>query len=263
MPLLNLHFATEHGLLLLRPDVPLPGFTAAFSTRVELRAQGPRFCNYGFSGRPGARTTRDKLMRALALNRNMLTAAWQEHTAHVALVDRDTAGCGGFSAATRIPDTDALATRVPGAALAVMTADCVPILLADPGAAAAAAIHAGWRGSAQGIIAQTVQALRSSYNSRPRHIIALIGPHICAHCYEVGPDVAKHVSDHSALTPAGHKYFLNLARWNSTLLRETGVLKKNIYVTHYCTSCRTDLFYSYRADKKNRGSNASLIAITG
>lgn len=261
LPESKLHFTTGRGLLLLRPDDPPPGFTMAFTTRIELRRQGPHFCNYGFFGKPGARRNRENLMLDLNLPADKLTAGKQEHTANVSMVDQAAAGRGGLWAGTRIPATDALATNLPGVCLAVMTADCVPILLADPAAPAAAAIHAGWRGSAAGIVANTVQAMKSAFGSRPRNITAWLGPHIGPCCYEVGADVARHVKEPAALNQTGRKYYLNLAAWNISLLRDAGVLKKNIHVTDYCTSCRTDLFYSYRADTKNRGSIASLIAI--
>jgi len=205
---------------------------------------------------------RKSLLAALSLAPDQFTVANQEHTAAVAVVDPLTAGSGGLNPDTRIARTDALCTSLPQVALGVMTADCVPILLADPRTRAVAAIHAGWRGSAAGIVANAVHAMTNHFGARPRDILAFLGPHIGPCCYEIGNDVAQKISDPGALTVSGKKFLLDLGAWNTSLLRETGVLKKNILKTHYCTACRTDLFHSYRADKKVRGSNVSLIWIT-
>lgn len=205
---------------------------------------------------------RETLLAALSLPADQFTVANQEHTSAVAIVDRETAGTGGLNPDTRIARTDALSTSLPQVALGVMTADCVPILLADPCTRAVAAVHAGWRGSAAGIVANTVHSMKTHFGARPRDILAFLGPHIGACCYEVGNDVARKITTPGALSEYGKKHLLNLGEWNTALLRKSGVLKKNIYVTHYCTACRTDLFHSYRADKKIRGSNVSLIWLT-
>ena len=261
MPQLKLELENASGLLLLRPVEPIKGVTAVFTTRVALTPRGPRLCNYGFHGRSGARAAREKLCRALDLPPERLTTGHQAHTANVAAVTPELAGRGGLDKTLRLPDTDGLITDLPRTPLAVMTADCVPVLLADPVQRAVAAVHAGWRGSATGIPGAAVRAMQQQYGSRPRDIVALIGPHIQACCYEVGPDVTRRVNEPAAIEKRGKSTFLDLAQWNQRLLRNAGLLKKNIYTTAWCTACHTEMFYSYRADKKRRGSNASLIAL--
>lgn len=259
---LDLQLTTNGGLLLLRPAFDTPGFSFAFSTRVQLRPQGPRFCDFGTRGNAAAMRARRALLHALDLPAQAFTLGNQEHTANAAVVDRESAGAGGLDPATRIPATDALATVLPRTPLGALTADCVPILLADPRSRTVAAIHAGWRGAAAGVAHNTVQAMRALSGAKPRDILAFLGPHIGPCCYEVGAEVARQVSETRAIAPHGKKFMLNLAVWNASLLRSAGLLKKNIFASDYCTACRTDLFHSYRADKKVRGSNVSLIWLT-
>ena len=261
MNLLKLNPEITGGLLLLRPAIETPGFTIAFTTRVELSPRGPRFCNFGFYGRPGAAKSRKKLCEALGLPPRRLTVGEQVHSATVAVVGEEHAGRGGLKAALRIPKTDGLTTCIPGTPLAVMTADCVPVIITDPERRAAAAVHAGWRGSAGGILQNAVAAMRSSFGSSPRNLIAFIGPHIGPCCYVIGPELAEKISEPSALSHSEKGISLNLALWNVSILRSAGLLSKNIHATDLCTSCHTELLYSYRADKKNIGSNASLVSI--
>ena len=86
---------------------------------------------------------------------------------------------------------DALVTATPGLLLAVQTADCIPILLADPEHRIVAAIHAGWRGTLKRIAEKTVGRMRMLFGTRPENIIAALGPGIGRCCYEVGPEVVK------------------------------------------------------------------------
>jgi len=89
------------------------------------------------------------------------------------------------------PRGDAHVTRTPGLLLAVQTADCVPILLADPKHRAVAAVHAGWRGTLRRIAAKTIGRMQMLFGSRPADVIAALGPGIGRCCYEVGPEVVQ------------------------------------------------------------------------
>ena len=186
---------------------------------------------------------------------------------------------------------DALITATPGLLLAIQTADCIPILLADPHHRAVAAIHAGWRGTLARIAAKTVGRMQMEYSTRPEELIAAIGPGISQCCYEVGPEVVKEFAakfpdarnwfegpfDQLAsgedpnplpwltMMPPGHqpplpRCMLDLKAANSAILAEAGVRAKNIFATDLCTSCRTDLFFSYRREKTT-GRMLSVIGI--
>src|SRR5580658_8570156 len=87
---------------------------------------------------------------------------------------------------------DALISDRPGIIIGIRTADCVPVLLADPPNRGIAAVHAGWRGTAAQIVRETVAATAAKWQTRPQDLRAAIGPSIGSCCYEVGPEVARH-----------------------------------------------------------------------
>ena len=121
--------------------------------------------------------------------------ARQVHGAGVRVVGAADRGSGAFGLDDAIADADALVTGTPGVVLAILTADCVPIVLHDPVADVLACVHAGWRGTVAGVTAAALAAMRS-LGSRPPDVIAGIGPAIAASRYQVGPDV------HQAVTQA-------------------------------------------------------------
>ncbi len=175
---------------------------------------------------------------------------------------------------------DALITATPNLLLAVQTADCIPILLADPEHRVVAAIHAGWRGTLKRIAEKTVGRMRMLYGTRPEKIIAAIGPGIGRCCYEVGPEVVKEFGSQFeearawfdgpydvlvsgedpnplpwlTMMPPGHhppepRAQLDLFAANRAILENAGVSATNISASDLCTACRTDLLFSYRREK--------------
>jgi hypothetical protein len=155
-------------------------------------------------------------------------------------------GCAG--------EGDALYTNRAGAALAVRTADCLPILLADARSRAVAAIHAGWRGTAAGIVSATLQRMRAECGVDPRKVCAAIGPGIGACCYHVGLDVARRFG----LDAAGR---LDLAAENRRQLLQAGVPRAQLQVFQACTCCDPARFHSWRRDKNACGRMISYIRI--
>lgn len=137
--------------------------------------------------------------------------------------------------------------RVPS----VRTADCVPVLLADREGRAAAAVHAGWRGTAARVVQEAVRAL-SRHGVPARRLLAALGPAILPCCYEVGADVAGAVVAASegaggATSRAGRRS-LDLQAANRAQLVAAGVPTEAIHLARLCTACRRDLFFSYRRD---------------
>jgi polyphenol oxidase len=177
---------------------------------------------------------------------------------------------------------DALFTRDRGFLLAIQTADCVPILLVDARTRAVAAIHSGWRGTLKRIAEKTLGRMRMELGTRPEDVIAAIGPGIGGCCYEVGHEVAKEFAaqfpdardwfegpfDATAagdndlnwlpwltMAPPGHapeppRVHLDLIAANRAILAGAGVPDRNIFVSGFCTGCRTDLFFSYRKERR-------------
>ena len=138
-----------------------------------------------------------------------------------------------------IGEGDALVTAQPGLLLTIRTADCIPILIADPVHHAVAAVHAGWRGTAAGIASKTVKKMAASFSSNPADLIASIGPGINACCFEVGPEVAVHFG-----TDATH---VDLIEANRRDLIAAGVTQVDLGAP--CTVCAVGLFHSFRRDK--------------
>jgi len=165
---------------------------------------------------------------------------------------------------------DALATDRPGLILAIRTADCLPLLLADPEHEAVAAVHAGWRGTARGIAGRVVRGLAERYGARPSRLLAALGPCIGPACYEVGEDVR------SAFVRAGRgdaafrrtggrdragdpKYVLDLRAANRRQLLDAGLPAEAVSDMGLCTHCDGRLL-SYRRD---RDTSARLYNFIG
>ena len=138
------------------------------------------------------------------------------------------------------PEADSLATNQKGLKIGVRTADCVPILLADPVQKVVAAVHAGWKGTTLNAVGEAVGVLGKQFSIDPKNLKAAIGPCIRSCCFEVGKD-------------RGERFFVDLQQTNRHQLLESGVLDQYIEILPECTYCRTDLLYSFRrGDEKPR-----------
>jgi len=156
------------------------------------------------------------------------------------------AGCLG--------EGDALLDDTPGMLLAVRTADCLPILLVDERNRAVAAVHAGWRGTAAGIVGETVKAMREKFSTRPEDVHAAIGPGIGGCCFEVGAEVAAQFGGKSDC-----KTKINLVEINREQLLASGVAGARIYTAELCTVCNVDDFFSFRRQKNDAGRMLSVV----
>ena len=148
---------------------------------------------------------------------------------------------------------DALLERTPGAVVAVRTADCIPILLADARNRAVAAVHAGWRGTVAEIAVRAVEAMAREFGTRPEDLHAAIGPGIGVCCYEVGPEVAAHFG-------AAGRAHVDVAEANRRQLAACGVPAERIYVAGLCTACLTE-FHSFRRDRESAGRQYSFVGV--
>jgi YfiH family protein len=155
---------------------------------------------------------------------------------------------------------DALVSHTPGRIVGIKTADCVPILLADPATRAVASVHAGWRGTAANIIQRTVSAMSAQWQTRPEDIRAAIGPSIGPCCYEVGEEVARHFGMHSLGMGGSGKVHLDLPRENEKQLRAAGV--RDIWISGECTFCAAGRFFSWRREQERAGRMISFIGLT-
>jgi len=151
-------------------------------------------------------------------------------------------------------EADALLERTPGAVVAVRTADCIPILLADPRTRAVAAVHAGWRGTVAEIARRAVEAMAREFGTRPEDLHAAIGPGIGKCCYEVGPEVAAQFG-------AVGRAHIDLAEANRRQLEASGVPAARVYVAELCTRCLAAEFHSFRRDRESAGRNYSFVGV--
>jgi polyphenol oxidase len=188
---------------------------------------------------------------------------------------------------------DGLITATPGLLLAIQTADCLPIVLVDPKRRAVGVFHAGWRGTVKRIIEKGVGEMRLQFASRPSDLKAAIGPGVHGCCYQVGEEVRQQFESQFAYAarlfreveesdpvrekypmlfltarPPGHgalpkKIFLDLVEANRQQLLAAGVPAKSIEASPLCTSCRTDLLFSYRAEKGRTGRMMGVAGIRG
>ncbi len=192
-----------------------------------------------------------------------LAANWQVHGADVRLV-RD-----GEDARSEDMHCDASTTNARGILLASKTADCVPVLLGDARTGACASIHAGWRGTLAQIVRKTVERMGAEFGTRGRDVCAAIGPAARSCCYEVGAEVIEafrerfaYASELFTPTREGHA-LIDLQRANREQLVELGVNAERIHIAPLCTMCRTDLFFSYRREKKLYGRTGRLLSVIG
>lgn len=160
---------------------------------------------------------------------------------------------------------DALVTRIPGTAVAIKAADCVPVLLADPVSGAVTGAHAGWRGTLVRVVDAAVRALAAEAGAPPSRLRAVIGPAIRSCCFEVGPEVVSafreegHDVDGFALRPrAAGRPHLDLVRANRLQLLATGLPEDGIEDTGLCTRCQPT-FHSYRREGPAVGRNWSVV----
>lgn len=163
---------------------------------------------------------------------------------------------------------DAHITDRHGFALGVVTADCVPVLLIDRKKKIVAAVHAGWRGTAKRILQKTVKKMSDSFGSKPEDMIAGIGPSIGKCCYEVDEKVIEPMKkefdylNRFSIQKKEKKWHLDLQMINKEQLIETGLMQDNINIVSLCTSCHSDLFYSYRRDGAGTGRMMAVVMIT-
>ena len=185
---------------------------------------------------------------------------------------------------------DGLITRTPGLLLAILTADCLPVILVDTKRRAVGVFHAGWRGTVRRIVEKGVGEMHRCFGTRPGDLKAAIGPAVHGCCYAVGREVrtqfesqfeygSKLFREVEESDPVREKYpllfltarapghselpkkiFLDLVEANRRQLMAAGVAAKNISASPLCTSCRTDLLFSYRAEK---GVTGRMMAVAG
>ncbi len=268
-----------------------------------------RWLVHGFSTRPGGASTayggkslnlgftahdeRDRVERNRALLLAMLGARTAKKPWPIATVRQIHSDLIHVvrSAELERPAGDGMVTNIPEVVLAVLTADCFPVLLVDKKNHAVGAFHAGWRGTVQRIAVKGLGIMRHEYGTEPRDVLAVVGPGIQNCCYEVGEEVRSRFESQFAFAdklfhytrdsdPVREKYpllfmnmrapghgdlceklHLDLQLANRLQLEEAGVPAKQISAISGCTACDTRRFFSHRAEKGHTGRMMAAIGI--
>jgi polyphenol oxidase len=251
--------------VLVAEDLLGAGVVAAFTGRAG-GGSAPPYDTLNLGLRVG-----DDLRRVLANRRRVATVlglagrpwalARQVHGAEVLRVTAGGLGAGPPEAKPPLGDADGLVTADPGVVLAVLTADCVPVLLADPAAGVVGAVHAGWRGLAAGVVEAGVAAM-AELGADPGSCVGLVGPAAGGCCYEVGADVREAVgSGHPAAlaTTRDGRPALDPAAGAAQALERAGV--GQVRLARECTIDLAGRFFSHRRDHGRTGRQAGLIAL--
>ena len=230
------HVSTRHGGV-----SPAPWNTLNFSVK---RGDTPE----------NVRENRVRFAAAAGVDAERIVSCQQVHGTGIAKVDANDAG-------QVQTDSDGLMTDTPGLPLALVFADCVPVLIYDPVKAALGLVHAGWRGTVNGAAATLVWAMQAAYSTDPAQLIACIGPSIGPESYQVGPDVVEmaqaklrkpqrffHYPDGPDANPT-----FDLWQANAAQLIEAGVDPANIEISRIDTAQNTQDFYSHRPEKGQCG----------
>jgi YfiH family protein len=250
------------------PPVPDPFYWTSSPCGMVLRC-GPldAIAPHVFTTRALSLVSREDWSRVgEAVGTECVATLEQVHGREVVTIMRDT------PSPVQRPRADALVSNHPPVAVAVRTADCVPLLLADTATGAVAAVHAGWRGTVAGVATAAVHALRDGFGVTPRTLVVAIGPSIGSCCYRVGQDVVD------AFAAAGHvaleRWFvrqdsgsgvrdpevrLDLIAANRDQLILAGVPDTQIHACGLCTAMHLDVLTSYRAEQENAGRLAAAI----
>ncbi len=239
----------------------VPGVTAGFTTREgghSADALASLNLGLGIGDEGGTvRANRDAVLEALGRPDASWVSLRQVHGIDVVEVTHN---------AGRSIEADALWTRDRDAVVAVLVADCIPILIADSKGEAVAAVHAGWRGTHDRVAAVAVKRLDKAGFEVARLLVA-IGPGIGPCCFEIGEEVAaeltaigEHAEGAVRRDPSG-RITADLWQLNRDILIEAGVAAESIETFRMCTSCNAG-FYSHRRDQGKTGRQAGVIGFS-
>lgn len=262
------YMAEQNGVLTLkcRKFDEFEGIAHGFSTRHGGVSQGDcASMSFSYNKEPEAVVDENfrRFCAANGLPFESLVLTHQTHTAHVEAVGSTFLNRGRDRT---LRETDGLVTATEGLGLCCFTADCVPILLADPIHKVVAAVHSGWRGTV-GKIAAAAVAEMVKKGADPKEIRAAIGPSIGPCCFEVGSEVKEEFDQtfKGALPTVsssreGH-FMVDLWSANEQVLLGAGLAKEQIFSAKICTFCNNSDFFSHRYTNGRRGSLMAAIGI--
>jgi hypothetical protein len=248
------------------------GFVNGFSTRLggvsEMPANALNLAGFNDDAAENILENRRRFLK-LFPGEWVFAGCWQVHGADVRVVKTLEDAKPAENQRGETVYCDVIVSDAKGVLAGVKTADCVPILLGDGSTGAFAAVHAGWRGTLAGAVIAGVDRLTREYDVKPENLRAAIGASAGPCCYEVGAEVIEAFTSRfddgaKLFTPTrpGHA-LVDLLQANQDQLVSVGVKTERIHIAPICTMCRTDLFFSFRKEKRVYGKTGRLMAVVG
>ncbi len=242
------------------------GFVNGFSTRLGGVSPFPQndLNLAGFDeDAPENITENRKRFLEMFTDQYKLATSWQVHGDAIRIIDKK------VDLADSTAKADAMISDMPHVLVGVKTADCVPILIGEQKTRIFAAVHAGWRGTGAHIVAKTAAQMCRMFGAKESGLWCAIGPAASGRNYEVGPEVVSElrlsipaIDGYLVPTQDGHA-LLDLQSANRDQLIDSGVSPDKIFIAPFCTMERTDLFFSYRIEKKKYGKTGRLLSVIG
>jgi len=238
-----------------------------FSTRIGGVSEGQFYSmNFRVKGDSleNVRENYKRICEAASISFEALTLSAQEHGTNIKLISQGDIG-KGVHKERDYDNIDALITNERGITLSTFHADCAAVFLVDSENRAIGLVHAGWRGTVDKISQVAIAEMAKAYGTKAENIIAGVSASICGSCFEVDSPVYELFKEFEEYRRGSEyrlgKYFIDLKNVNKKILLNCGVKEENIEISHLCTKCDDELFYSHRRDGDNRGSMAAFMEI--
>lgn len=249
----------------------IEGVFHAFTTRKGGVSQGPfASLNLALNTDDNLRNVlrnRETVLAAFGWQADSLTTPIQIHGNTVLRVTGKHKDKGAVDPDSDLRGVDGLITNEKGILLMIKVADCFPLYLCDPVTHSLGLIHAGWRGTAAGIVARAITNMTDSFGSKPKEILAGIGPGINGCCFHVEEDVVDAFGPRAFMNEfirkvdETGKWSLDLKRLILSQLQECGLTENHVEMANECTSCNREFFFSYRRDNGRTGRMVALIGL--
>jgi len=203
--------------------------------------------------------SRKCFLEPLGIDYRCLVAAEQTHGCGIACVRAADKGRGALIYDTAFKSTDAFITAEPFVPVSIFTADCLSVFIYDTKTHVLGLVHAGWKGTAAGIVAKAVLKMQREFNAEPKNMAVGLGPAIRKCCYQVGGEFNEFFT--LGVYKAENSYYLDLIEINVSQLLESGIDRGRITDSGICTACQAEDFFSYRKEGTFCGRSMSVMML--